>query len=452
MPDPALFNGIAVLIDDEIADETSNIKKIKAQIEEKGCHVLGLTAIPDATGLANLGGASFFIVDWNLYGTAVDAELGSPVSIPEGLSEQHTVEMVSFLKDLKKVRLAPVFIFTNESVSEITNELKEHPELYDETDPSHISVVSKADILSKGVFSVLENWLKQAPSAYVLKRWELEYERAKNVLFGDFYSKSVLWPLILKKTFEQDDVSASLELGNLIGRNLRSRMTPFEFDLDQFDDAALKVLEGDKENYQAVLMKVLEGERFVPQDQLQPDSISPGDVFKEGGKYFVNVRPECDCIPRGGTKIDDMELYLLAGDKLSPAKVASKYVPKYGTITETDSETIIFALTGSVTVSFRLKELSIKKWGECKGHRIGRLLPPFLTRVQQRFSAYLQRPGLGRVPVEAVGDTTEVNTPPAASAPLDTRSILSSLFDLWTVTVHTIRKAFSRGRSEAGRD
>lgn len=31
-------------------------------------------------------------------------------------------------------------------------------------------------------------------------------------------------------------------------------------------------------------------------------------------------------------------------------------------------------------------------------NRVGRLLPPFVTRVQQRYASYLQRPGMPRIP------------------------------------------------------
>jgi len=48
-------------------------------------------------------------------------------------------------------------------------------------------------------------------------------------------------------------------------------------------------------------------------------------------------------------------------------------------------------------------------------HRIGRLLPPYLTRLQQRYSAYLQRPGLSRIPRAALPVIPALT--PAAPAP-----------------------------------
>jgi hypothetical protein len=87
--------------------------------------------------------------------------------------------------------------------------------------------------------------MKEAPSVYVLKKWERAYASAKNELFLDFYAKSVHWPLVLWNTYKEDHVPPSAELGSLIGRNLLSRMIPFDFDLGPFD-GAFKVLETDE--------------------------------------------------------------------------------------------------------------------------------------------------------------------------------------------------------------
>jgi hypothetical protein len=112
--------------------------------------------------------------------------------------------------------------------------LKQHQELYDADDPSHILVRSKDDVTAAGLFKVLSEWMLKAPSVYVLKKWERNYERAKNELFLDVYDKTVLWPLVLWTTYKEDNIDGSLELGNLIGRNLLSRMTPFHFELGPY--------------------------------------------------------------------------------------------------------------------------------------------------------------------------------------------------------------------------
>ena len=71
MPDPNLFHGIAVVIDDQYLDEKSGIGKIQAQIRSEGCHVIGMEDLPDEVQLANLRAVSFFVVDWNLTATSI---------------------------------------------------------------------------------------------------------------------------------------------------------------------------------------------------------------------------------------------------------------------------------------------------------------------------------------------------------------------------------------------
>jgi hypothetical protein len=402
MPDSTLFHGIAVVIDDQIVDERSRIWQIQTEIKNVGCHVISMQDLPNADQLANMRSVSFFVVDWNLTATAIGDDLGVGTSlIPKDVLKRNAARIVEFLKELKKVRFAPVFIFTDQPVETVARHLKKHSELYDEAESTHIFIKSKADVLASGVFNVLSESLKNAPSAYVLKTWEREYERAKNALFLDFYDKSVYWPVLLWKTFQDDHVPPSIELGNLIGRNLLSRMTPFEFDLGPFEEA-LSDLVTDKENYRKLLLKVLEGERFLSKQQLHVTSVAPGDVFKQGKHYYINIRPDCDCISWDVSKQDAVELYLLEGSKLTEPQFERLYDSQYGLVRESDSQCIVFAIKDGATVSFAFKTLKVEPWGQWKDKRIGRLLPPFLTRLQQRYSDYLQRPGLTRIPQQTL--------------------------------------------------
>jgi hypothetical protein len=430
MADPSLFHGIAVVIDDEIANAKSNIRTIQKQIESEGCHVVALADLPEARQLANLRVASFFVVDWKLYGAAL-AESGevAAVAIPEGLREQKAAEMIQFLKNLRLVRCAPVFIFTNEPTTSIEERLKEHPDLYDENDPSHILVVSKEEVLAKGVLAVLSEWLDKAPSAYVLKRWETEYERAKNALFVDFYTRSTWWPLLLWNTFVEDRVPPSVELGALIGRNLLSRMMPFDFDLARYE-AAFKESLREEAKYRQVLLKVLEGERFLPKEQLHANSIAAGDLFRDGKKYYVNIRPDCDCVARNGEGLDEVELYVLRACKLTTSKVERLYNRKYKRMNESDAEVVIYPVYDGVGFSVQFKELSVQPWRALKEKRIGRLLPPTVTRLQQRYAAYLQRPGMTPLPEAAVpikAASEEVSPTPPKAAPSEAPSVSASV-------------------------
>lgn len=262
-------------------------------------------------------------------------------------------------------------------------------------EPSHILVMSKADVIAETIPKVLTNWVEATPSALALLTWEREYQKAKNAAFLDFYLKSSYWPALLCRAFKEDSLDASDELGRTITRIIASRMRPFQLDLTRFEDVLDQQFQQNQDAYKKAMGAVLEAERFVRKNGLHADSIAPGDVFQKGKKFWVNIRPDCDCILRGADV--DLELYLLEGEKAGPSWLA-KADRTYGTLPERDTEAAIFDMIDQKTIVFRFKNLHVAKWSEWKSHRVGRLLPPFITRVQQRYSAYLQRPGLPRVP------------------------------------------------------
>jgi hypothetical protein len=399
MSDATLFHGIAVVIDDEIHDPKASVVEIKKDIENAGCHVVQLAGIPSEASVSNLREVAFFVLDWKLYGTALkEASGGEVVAAPAAMVEANEESIFKFLRELKKVRFAPVFIFTDDDVNDIKEKLRGQADLYDEADPSHILVMAKSEVSKSGLFTVLTNWMGAAPSVYVLKTWEREYERAKNQLFLDFYTKSTLWPLIVWKNFKDDSVPPAALLGDLIGRNLTSRLTTFDCNLEPFE----KLLEGvnkDSEEYKATVRRVLEGERFLAAARLDSGSFEPGDIFQTEEDYWINIRPDCDCIPKGNDKLDNLDLYLLKGSVRTFADL--KYDDEYGLIPEQDNEAIIFPVYEGKALCFKFRKIHTKKFKEIKTKRIGRLLPPFLTRLQQRYSSYLQRPGLSRLPSAA---------------------------------------------------
>ena len=401
MSKQGFFKGMAVVIDDELNIEHSDIAKIINDIKADGGYVVGLSSLPNKdTDLANFNGAAFFILDWQLHGMTLEANpFGETAKIPPSLEKQHLKEKIQFLKGLKAARLAPVFIFTNSDLEVVESALREHTDLYPKDSPSHIFVMNKSDVISEGVFTVLNNWVNRAPSLLALKTWENEYERAKNALFSEFYNKSVYWPALLWQTFVDDGVPPSDEIGRLISRNLFSRMTPFHMDMSSFlpDVEAQQMKNPD--NYRKTMLQVLEGERFVRASGLHEDSIAPGDVFLENGKYWLNIRPDCDCISRNG---EEIELYLLKGEKLAGKALRDGLDVNRGSFSERDDEAVVFAMLDGNSVSFKFKKIYQKKWDELKTKRKGRLLSPFLTRIQQRYASYLQRPGLPKIPRSAM--------------------------------------------------
>lgn len=393
-----LFNGVAVVIDDEVKDPNANIGNILSQIEKQNIPLLTYEEIPQEEIVNHFKNLSFLLLDWQLLKKEVSKKIVEGVTIPEGIQAHEVTENIDFIKKLKKVCFCPIFIFTDTDVERIKTKL-ENEGLYKRDRPNHIFVKSKMGLKGKTkLFNEVERWLTQNPSVYVLKEWEREYQKSKNKMFAEFQELSPVWPKIMWANFGDDGVNKSLNLGELISRNLHTRMTPFEFSEKILNERGSEI-ESDE------LRRVMEGERFLKQGNLHDDNISSGDVFKLQGKYYLNIRAACDLIPdrsEPNSSIDNIELYLLKGDELPENKVKSLFNKKYGHFSEIDSQSIIFPLYGGKAIDFRFKKLGKKFWKELKDKRIGRLLPPYINKIQQKYALYFQRQGLPRIPDAAI--------------------------------------------------
>jgi hypothetical protein len=396
---PHLFKGIAVVIDNGIGKEDA-IDQILASIKAGGGHAIGLTERPATDyDLEHFSRVSFFIMDWNLANDGGEP-LAAGVRLPGGLHEAMVADNIAFLKRLSKNRHAPVFIFTNEDPDDVIHELSTDPTLHKSVQESHILVRRKVDVTDK-LYEVLEDWARNTPSVLTLKTWEKNYLRAANDLFIDLQNRTPYWPVLLWQTFGEDGVPPNVEMNRLLNRLVESRSELLDLDLTPFVEVVEEQRKKDEDSYRASMHKVLEGERFLRDERLQEGLYAPGDVFafpvQDGKKsFYVNVRAECDCL-RGS---DDMQLYLLQAKRVDD--VESKIDHKFGTFTsEKDGEAIIFAMMDGETYSIKFKDMKIKtlKVMNKEGAvRVGRLLPPFITRVQQRYAAYVQRPGMPRIP------------------------------------------------------
>lgn len=391
-----LFNGVAVVIDDEVGEKKANINNIILEIQKRNMPCLTFTELPDINIAEHFDSISFLLLDWKLPKKELAETAIEGVKMPDGIGRAAIDENITFLKKLRECCFTPVFIFTNENEDIVVNILKDNG-LYTDGKPNYIFVKNKRYLTGKGrLFKVIETWVKRTPSIYVLKAWEKEHKKAKNKLFHDFYGISPNWPLILWKSFSDDAVNMSFGLGEIISKNLYSRMSPFLFEEKILNKPVIRAPKDE-------VRKVLEGERFIK--ELHEDSIGTGDIFKIKGDLFLNIRPDCDCIPdrnKPDCKIDDVDLYLLKGTKLTHKKEREAYSKKYGIFKELDSQSVVFSIKDGRTYDFQFQSLFIKKWADIKGLRIGRLLPPYITRIQQRYSLYLQRQGLPRTPKIAV--------------------------------------------------
>jgi hypothetical protein len=167
-------------------------------------------------------------------------------------------------------------------------------------------------------------------------------------------------------------------------------MSPF-----QFDEATINRSPG-PEPVMEQLRNVLEGERFIPKARLSADDKAPGDLFytPNGTTYLLNIRAACDVV-----RESNPDLYLLKGKVLDVTTDSGLFLK--GEFRERHTNAIIACVDNGKVIEFDFRKFELKKWDAIKAGRIGRLLPPHITRIQQKYALFQQREGVSPIPREA---------------------------------------------------
>ncbi|MDR2407606.1 MAG: hypothetical protein LBE13_05800 [Bacteroidales bacterium] len=334
---------------------------------------------------------SFLILDWQLFSIM-------PGIDTHGLQEQNDSDNINFLIQFSKECFCPIFIFTNESVDDIVLKLSEKG-LYNESGPNRIFIKNKVDVVEVDLFREITKWMKSTPFMYVLKQWQYEYDKARSCFFNEFQTLNPYWPLVMWKTYKNDGIDPSVEIGDLVTRNLYARMSPFHFDGSIFGKQYPGINKTE-------LRLILQGERYVGKEYLQKDDKQPGDLFKEKDMddnpiYWLNIRARCDLV-----RDSNPDLYCLKGTIIDESLINSDKGPKFleGQFIERVDNAIIAFIDEGVIVEFLLHDLEKFKWNDKKENRIGRIFPPYINKIQQKYVAYLERQGLPRIPKDVINE------------------------------------------------
>ena len=379
-----LFSGIGVVIDEAINtkdDRPNGIQKIVQSIESKHIPLLQFEDLPDDEVISKLHSISFLILDWNLSGVQ---------PIPKATIDDNIV----FLKKLKEICFIPLFIFSDEDPHTIEVALSENG-ITAENSPIFIKKKDELDTVEK-LFGEIESWLKTTPSIYVLKEWEKATVEAKTKMLWALSATHPAWPKILMTSIKKDGGNQEMELIDMLQSNLKYRLSYPSLDINLIKQQKTDGITRKE------LRQILECERFIPSSSL-PNHPFAGDVFIIGDVYYVNIRPDCDII-RDAEK-DNKNMYLLSCKIVDETKinadVEDRIVFDSGEFIEKNNCCFIAFVKGNI-LQLSLKELTTLPWNDIKDKRIGRILPPYITKIQQKYSAYLQRQGLPRIPKEAI--------------------------------------------------
>lgn len=375
-----LFSGVGIVIDESINDQQNGIQKIISSLENAHFPLLKFEQLPDDEMLVNFKSVSFILLDWNLSGVQ---------PIPEATINDN----IDFIGKIKKYCFCPIFIFSDEEPNDIIVKLEEK-DLYKSDESNIIFVQSKSNLkTSRKLFSEIKKWIKTTSSMYVLKEWITSKDIAKTPMPWDLFSAFSEWPKIFSKSLKNDGSDIDSELILFLQKNLSYRITPPSFDKTILNKRCKTAIS------KGGIRNLLEAERFVKNTNL-PDNPFAGDIYLIDNVYYLNIRPDCDIIR------EKKDLYLLKGAIVDEASINSRK----------KSQAIIFdsgefhekinscyvAFINSNILEFKFRKLEIKKWPDIKDHRIGRLLPPYITKIQQKYAFYLQRQGLPAIPKEAI--------------------------------------------------
>lgn len=431
-----LFQGIAVIFDDEISDPTSTIYTIKENIQRKNIPVAVYNEMPRPEIIPSLSNASFVILDWDYTNGELDVLSRERLSIPIELKTEQEQNLIKFIRKLLREVFIPVFIFTSKSVDSIKATLRDAG-LWNDDKENRIFIKQKNDINTEAqLFVEIEKWIKAMPSVYVLKEWEKNISKSKDAMFIELYEYSPNWVKIIWDMLKEDSIENHREFGEFVTRNLNNRIGTYEFDED--------IIGAEKNISPEELSRVVEGERYFVY-HTQPGQVYTGDLFKDGNKYYLNIRAQCDLSRTDKDGEYNPKLYCIKGRKLRSGEIVTddirmtkeetlrfdvkesfsldkmreickddnkleefnKKFKKYqrgiffrkGAFLERNDKVIVGCVDDEQVLQFNL-DISIKKFSDVKDKRIGRILPPYITRIQQKCAQNMVREGIMPMPKE----------------------------------------------------
>ena len=394
-----LCKGPVVVVDDRIGDEEDSINKLIGEIKDNKLPVLCYKSLYEVKNeLPSLLFSNFIVLDWKFVGG------GEPtIGVITG-AEAETVaeqEVIEFIKELKRICLAPIFILSAFDKDWILSKLRDAG--IATGGKSYVFVESKAVLCETPgkLISTIEEWIADSPHVYLGKCWSNEWLTKNTMVFWDLYELHPNWPALFYRAFEQEEDPI------LALRDTLFQLVFSEIDVSQVEPSFLtREAEEKDDTARNESLKELY-RRLVYLDKDIDRDVRPGDIFKKESSYYLNIRPECDTTRRAGS---DPDIYLLRGDTRAPQEMKkTSYTHPYGII-DKDNEITMLLLDGNPFVVFNKRKLSVERYSKWKDCKICRVASPFITRNRQSYSSYLGRFGVPSYPeqiLESLFESTE---------------------------------------------
>lgn len=387
-----LFAGIGVVIDDKVFssdEEEDRIVKIVKELETvRKFPLVKYAAFPDDDVLTKLTNVSFLLLDWEI--EPKQDELGeeaSNVLLGDVLKMDNEKRVIEIVKETIRNSLVPVFIFSNQDIETIKKKLSDADI---DLERSQIFIKSKSELVEEGaLFSKIGEWVDGVSGVYVAKAWENAFTKAKNQFFAELANNTSHWPKALFKAATEDSAEPGEEITQAISQNVISRMQPIEIIQEQIDK---DIASPSKDE----VLGIMKGQFFLEKTS---ETSMVGDLYKKGGKYYMNIRPTCDCVSREGNT--DC-IYLVNCSRLKDNQVIEAF--ENGHFKETIGCAVVGPLYENAVYRIYFKELKREEYSQWKDKKVGRILPPIINHITERYSLYVQRQALPRIPQEIIPD------------------------------------------------
>lgn len=243
--------------------------------------------------------------------------------------------------------------------------------------------------------------------------------------------------------FKNDSIENVHEFGNFITKNLVNRVSHYNFSEDFFITGQPSTKEE--------LYSIIERERYISYDS-QPEQSYTGDLFKENGKYYLNIRAQCDLTRRNEAGEYNPELYCIVGQVMKTKDIVTEDIRitnegeliftsnirftleqirktckndtalmklnenfrkqrnkiffGHGELRENKPEAIIACIDKGKIIRFRM-DICIKPFSIIKEKRIGRVLSPYINRIQQKCAQYIVCAGTIPIPEGIFNDMVD---------------------------------------------
>lgn len=394
-----LFAGIGVVIDDKVFssdEEGDRIVKIIKELETvRKFPLVKYADLPDDDVLTKLTNVSFLLLDWEIEPKQDDLGEEAPnVQLGDVLKADNEKRVIEIVKETLRNSLVPVFIFSNQDIETIKKKLLDADV---DLTKSQIFIKSKSELVEdEALFNKIGEWVDGVSGVYVAKAWDNAFNKAKNQFFATMCNNTSHWPKALFNAATEDSTEPGEEITQAISQNVISRMQPIEIDLEQIEKDTMTP---SKEE----ILGIMKGQFFLDKGV---DSSMVGDFFKKkSGEFYMNIRPTCDCIE--GREKSDGRIYLLRCSRLSDAQVARLYLQNDGHFNETIGCAIVGPLYENKFYRVDFGKVEVAEVAEWKEKKVGRILPPIINHITERYSLYVQRQALPRIPKEIIPEIAQ---------------------------------------------